>query len=290
MYDIFIPFKRSRDIHNLNVNATIWPITVLVKSSLLSSKLYQEIATRLLWFHCPSFQSNQLIATTILIEPASHNTVDIPTELRLSQPPTRPPVKIITTLAALRFLFTFLDNGAQSFGSEARSQYTLVRTVVGISLKPRSLLVTIWPPLWNASNDSAIISMKWVSDPCSVRIPLGSGTTRPWTKAAATKMQRLCIRNESERVPLFFAPICLDDAKKKQPVRKNRTEINDLSQPYGCVAGCPEAPRARKIVFPVCMLTKHVHALYALLSQRPEHRQQVIIGISAYPKLISVRI
>jgi hypothetical protein len=39
---------------------------------------------------------------------------------------------------------------------------------------------------------------------------------------------------------------------------------------------------------PVCIETKHVQALYALLSQSPETKQHAMIGISACSKLISV--
>jgi hypothetical protein len=39
---------------------------------------------------------------------------------------------------------------------------------------------------------------------------------------------------------------------------------------------------------PVCIETKQVHALYALLSQRPDTKQHAIIGISACSRLISV--
>lgn len=38
---------------------------------------------------------------------------------------------------------------------------------------------------------------------------------------------------------------------------------------------------------PVCIETKHVHELYALLSQRPDTKQHAIMGISACLILIS---
>jgi hypothetical protein len=43
------------------------------------------------------------------------------------------------------------------------------------------------------------------------------------------------------------------------------------------------------ISLPVCMLTKQLQALYALLSQRPETKQHAMMGMSAYLMYILVR-
>jgi len=83
-----------------------------------------------------------------------------------------------------------------------------------------------------------------------VSTPTGSGTTCPWTKAAAIIIHSACSMKETVSVPRAFGPTSRVWAKKAQPQRKKDIEIKDLSQPKGFDNGCPEAPRARKIVFP----------------------------------------
>lgn len=88
-----------------------------------------------------SFHVANPTAITTLTAPANHNAVDIPTFPLLVQPPIIPPKSKVATEAMRRFLFTF--SLASKCGSETRSQYKLVRTVVGTSFNPSSLLVTI---------------------------------------------------------------------------------------------------------------------------------------------------
>jgi hypothetical protein len=90
----------------------------------------------------------------------------------------------------LRFRLTFFFRGASSFGSDARSQYTLVNTVVGISLNPSNREVTICPPDWKAKRANGTNSMKKTVEPVSVTTPSGCGTTPAETNAAATYMRR----------------------------------------------------------------------------------------------------
>lgn len=89
------------------------------------------------------------------------------------------------------------------------------------------------------------------------------------------------------RVPRALGPMSRVVENVKQPMRKKDIETRDLSQPKGLDRGWPDAPRARKIVLPVCMDTKHDQALYALLSQRPDTRQHAMMGISACWRSIS---
>lgn len=64
-------------------------------------------------------------------------------------------------------------------------------------------------------------------------------------------MHMLWKRKEVASVPRALGFMSRVDAKQKQPQRKQAMLTRDLSQPYGWVTGCPDAPRARKIVLPV---------------------------------------
>jgi hypothetical protein len=173
----------------------------------------------------------------------------MPALLLLIQPPAIPPISIASTAAALLFLFTlFLSN---IFGSLAKSQYTLVKTVVGTSLKPNNRLVTICPPLWKAKNPNGNNSRKLTSKVFSVTRPCGSGTTWDCTREAAMMMQMDWSRKEVASVPRALGEMRRVFANVKQPRRKQAIETRDLSQPSGWEAGWPDAPRARKIVLPV---------------------------------------
>lgn len=88
-----------------------------------------------------SFHIANPTAITTFTAPAIHNAVDIPTFSLLVQPPMIPPSSKVTTEAMRRFLLTF--SLASKCGSETRSQYREVKTVVGTSLSPRSRDVTI---------------------------------------------------------------------------------------------------------------------------------------------------
>lgn len=133
-----------------------------------------------------AFQTDQLIAMAIFIAPPTHKALDIPALLLLSHPPAISPMRKVTTAPTLRFLLMLFFKGANNFGSEARSQYTLVKTVVGTSLNPSNLDVTICPPDWKAKKAKGNSSIKETS--VSIITPLGCGTTWPSTKAAATNM------------------------------------------------------------------------------------------------------
>jgi hypothetical protein len=82
----------------------------------------------------------------IFIAPPSHRALDMCALLLLSHPPAIPPMRKLMIAPILRFLLTFFFRGASNFGSDARSQYTLVNTVVGTSLNPSNRDVTICPP------------------------------------------------------------------------------------------------------------------------------------------------
>lgn len=63
------------------------------------------------------------------------------------------------------------------------------------------------------------------------------------------------MKKDVERVPRDLGKTCREDAKKAQPQMKEMMEMRDLHQPYGCMRGWPDAPRARKIVFPALHAT-----------------------------------
>lgn len=137
----------------------------------------------------------------IFIPPLSHKTLDKRALLLLSHPPAIPPMRKVMIAPTLRFLLTFFFRGTSSLGSEARSQYTLVNTVVGTSLNPSNRDVTICPPDWKARRASGTNSMKVTVEPVSVITPSGCGTTLAETNAAATNMRRPWTMNDPERVP-----------------------------------------------------------------------------------------
>lgn len=112
------------------------------------------------------------------------------------------------------------------------------------------------------------------------------------------------MRKEKKRVPRRRAPTRrMMTEKIMAPEKKEAMETRDLSQPHGLLAGWFEAPRPRKMVFPVganliriscllyvtgeggggtlirvipvCMPRKQDQALYALLSQRPVRKQSI---------------
>lgn len=55
---------------------------------------------------------------------------------------------------------------------------------------------------------------------------------------------------EEVSVPRALGRMCRVFEKKKQPRRKNVIEVRDFNHAYGLEVGWPDAPRARKIVFP----------------------------------------
>ena len=177
---------------------------------------------------CLGFHTDQEQAIPSLIAAAIHKLTDSPAELLLIHPPAIPPIKIISTAPSLRFLLTL--SAFKIFGSLAKSQYTLVNTVVGTSLKPRSLDVTICPPDWNARKPSGINSMKLISPFC-VTTPWGSGTTCACTRAAATIMHIDWRRKDTPRVPRALGFMSRVFAKVKQPSRKKNMEMRDFAQP-----------------------------------------------------------
>ena len=63
-------------------------------------------------------------------------------------------------------------------------------------------------------------------------------------------MAALWMKKEVARVLRVFGPKCRVCAKKRQPQRKKKMDVRDLSQPSGWEIGWLDAPRARKIVFP----------------------------------------
>ena len=109
--------------------------------------------------YAQGFHIDQLRAIPNLIAAAIHRATDMPAVLLLIHPPTIPPSSIIIIAATLRFLLTL--SFFKNFGSLARSQYTLVSTVVGTSLKPSNLEVTICPPDWNARKPRGSNSRKF---------------------------------------------------------------------------------------------------------------------------------
>lgn len=175
-----------------------------------------------------AFHSAQPTAIAILTAPASHNAADIPTLLRLSHPPIMPPRSRVTAEATRLFLLTL--SFASMCGSLIRSQNRLVNTVVGTSLIPRILLVTICPPLWNARNAMGSNSMKWTPEESSSWNPEGEGTTCRWTNAAAMNIRMAWRKNEAASVSRRSGWVCRERAKKKQPIRKKTMAVKDLSQ------------------------------------------------------------
>ena len=177
---------------------------------------------------CLGFHIDQEQAIPSLIAAAIHRLIDSPAELLLIHPPAIPPIKIINTAPTLRFLFTL--SAFNIFGSLAKSQYTLVKTVVGTSLNPSSLDVTICPPDWKARKPSGSNSMKFTVPLC-VTTPCGSGATCACTRAAAMTIQIDWRRKDTPRVPRALGFMSRVFAKNRQPIRNQNMELRDLAQP-----------------------------------------------------------
>lgn len=108
--------------------------------------------------YCSPHQPNHTNPITNLIPAEIHNADSIPPALRLNHPPTIAPISNIITAPARRFRLTFPVGPEMSFGSLARSKYTLVNTTEGISLYPSARVDVILPALWNARSAIGISS------------------------------------------------------------------------------------------------------------------------------------
>jgi len=104
------------------------------------------------------------------------------------------------------------------------------------------------------------------------------------TRMAEMIVTAIWKENEAARTQRLRSPKVRWKAEiKPAPSRKERIEVRDLVQARDGVAmGRSLAPRARKIVFPVCIETKQLYALYAQLSTRPETMKQTIKTRSAH--------
>lgn len=121
---------------------------------------------------------SQAIASTILMAPPIQRTMPNPSFTLDNQPPQIPPTSTMTAAAALRFRFAFCKS--QSFGSLARSLYTLVKTVVGISLYPNARLAATCAPNCQARKGIPIRTRSLLA--------LFSGIASVVIKMAATSM------------------------------------------------------------------------------------------------------
>lgn len=74
----------------------------------------------------------------------------------------------------------------------------------------------------------------------------------PSIRATAMMTRRDWNTNDKKSVPRRRAPARrVTLARVKAPMKKNAIEQSDFNQPQGLLVGWPEAPRPRKIVFPV---------------------------------------
>ena len=64
-------------------------------------------------------------------------------------------------------------------------------------------------------------------------------------------MKTDCVRNERDRVALRRGWKCRECEKARQPSQKATMETSAFSQRTGWLEGRRDAPRARKMVFPV---------------------------------------
>lgn len=71
-------------------------------------------------------------------------------------------------------------------------------------------------------------------------------------KATAMMMSMVCTKNETNRVPRRREPtLRIAIEKIIEPKKNDAIETRDFSQPHGLLFGWFEAPRPRKMVFPV---------------------------------------
>lgn len=132
------------------------------------------------WHHSTaSPYPNQAIPSSILMAPPTQSTIPKPSFNLDSQPPQMPPTSTMIAAPALRFLFAFCH--AHNFGSLARSLYTLVKTVVGISLYPKARLAATCAPNCQARNGIPIKTRSLFG--------LFSGIASVVTNVAATRME-----------------------------------------------------------------------------------------------------
>jgi len=179
--------------------------------------------------------------------PAAIQSADgMPPLVVLSQPPMIAPKSKRTAAANLRFRFQLSFSPTNSFSSFPKSQYTLVKTVVGISLSPSCLAVTLCMPAWKLSIGRGTRVMNG-----SLPSPTIPGTTPPWTRAAAVTINTVCRKNDEASVRRFSGdkkPVVLE--QKKLPTKKKTMARRACNHARGCPAGCCDAPRPKMTVFP----------------------------------------
>lgn len=155
---------------------------------------------------------------------------------------------------------TFPVGPETSFGSLARSKYTLVRTTEGISLYPSARVDVILPALWNARSAMGINSRK-SGPPVKLASCEVCGIRSASIRATAMTMRMDWTRKETKRVPRRRAPaIRVVLEKVVAPRKKAAMETRDFSQPQGLLKGWEEAPRPRKIVFPASVSERCIEA------------------------------
>jgi hypothetical protein len=103
------------------------------------------------------------------------------------------------------------------------------------------------------------------------------------------KMKQAWIRKDMDSVSFDCGLNLLDWLKRKHPAQKDAMETNARYQRLGWLAGREAAPRARKMVLPVCILAKVPDALKATLSQRPETIHVARTGMSVWARWTSSR-
>ena len=99
------------------------------------------------------FQTDHEPAMTSFMPAASHKTGAISPVAFVIQPPAMAPRIVKQKASILRSRFPFRK--ANNSSSETKSHKRLVMTTVGISLKPKARLATIWPADWKLSSTIA---------------------------------------------------------------------------------------------------------------------------------------
>lgn len=190
-----------------------------------------------------SLKPSQATPSSTLMTPPIQSTKPNPFSSLDSQPPHMPPNSNITAALALRFLFTFCH--VNSFESLARSLYTLVRTVVGISLYPNARLAATCAPNCQARSGM----------PIRIRSLSGefSGMTSVFMRMAATKMDKPWRRKFRHRDNRRVWPKRrVTVVEMRDPSMKVLMEMSDRSHRRGTpFRGRPATPKARKTVFPL---------------------------------------
>ena len=145
-----------------------------------------------------SFHTTQATAIAPLIPAANQIAVGIPLLVLLNHPPIIPPSNIATTLNTRLFLCQFSLNPANNLGSFPKSQKQLVNTVVGISLNPNCLAVTLCMPAWKLSigSGTSVIQGSFSAPSPPNSMP---GTTALCTNAAAVRRRAHCKLKERAR-------------------------------------------------------------------------------------------